>query len=66
MTTAGAILGAAVVGAAAGQGHLLLAIAATALILVILEVEHVPGLRLLDPGRYSSRFRNDRDRDNYT
>ena len=66
MTTAGAILGAAVVGAAAGQGHLLLAIAASALVLAIPEGEHVPGLRLLDAGRYSSRFRNDRDRDNHT
>ena len=37
VTTAAAILGSAVVGAAAGQGHPLLAIAATALILLILE-----------------------------
>jgi putative Mg2+ transporter-C (MgtC) family protein len=68
VTTAAAILGAAVVGAAAGQGHLLLACGATALMLVILEVEHLPGLRLLDAGRYSARFRNDGDRgrDNHT
>ena len=50
-------------GAAAGQGHPLLAIAATALILLILEIQHLPGLRLLDAGRYSARFRNDRDND---
>ena len=61
VTTAAAILGSAVVGAAAGQGHPLLAIAATALILLILEIQHLPGLRLLDAGRYSARFRNDRD-----
>ena len=63
VTTAAAILGSAVVGAAAGQGHPLLAIAATALILLILEIQHLPGLRLLDAGRYSARFRNDRDND---
>jgi putative Mg2+ transporter-C (MgtC) family protein len=65
LTTAAAILGAAVIGAAAGQGQPAVAIAATVLMLFVLEVQHVPWLSWLDAGRYSSRFTNDRDKNNH-
>ena len=59
LTTAAAIFAAAAIGAAAGEGRLLLATAATVLALLVLEVRYIPVLRLLDGRRWASRFRND-------
>jgi putative Mg2+ transporter-C (MgtC) family protein len=59
LTTAAAIFAAAAIGAAAGEGRLLLATAGTALALLVLEVRYIPLLRLLDGRRWASRFRND-------
>ena len=59
LTTAAAIFAAAALGAAAGEGRLLLATAATVLALLVLEVRYIPVLRLLDGRRWASRFRND-------
>jgi putative Mg2+ transporter-C (MgtC) family protein len=59
VTTAAAIFAAAAIGAAAGQGRVLLAVVATALALLVLEVRHVRFLRLLDGRRWADRFGND-------
>ncbi|HEV7208428.1 MAG TPA: MgtC/SapB family protein [Mycobacteriales bacterium] len=59
VTTAAAIFATAAIGAAAGEGQLLVATAATVLVLVSLELPHTPGLRLLDAARYESRFTPD-------
>lgn len=59
LTTAAAIFAAAAIGAAAGYGSLLAAAVGTAMVLVILELQHIPGLRMLDARRWSSRFAND-------
>jgi len=59
VTTAAAIFATAAIGAAAGEGRLLTATTATVLVLVSLELPHVPGLRVLDAARYESRFAPD-------
>lgn len=63
ITTAAAIFAAAAVGAAAGYGFLLAATLGTALVLLILELRHIPGLRVLDARRWSSHFANDEPAD---
>jgi putative Mg2+ transporter-C (MgtC) family protein len=60
VTTAATIFAIAGVGVIVGYGHLLLAVIATALLLLTLELQHIPGLRWLDAKTYSSRFENDR------
>ncbi len=59
ITTAAAIFAAAAIGAAAGEGFLLTAILGTALVLFILEIRHIPVLRVFDARRWSSRFADD-------
>jgi putative Mg2+ transporter-C (MgtC) family protein len=59
LTTAAAIFAAAAIGAAAGEGRLLLATAATVFALLVLEVRYIPVLSLLDGRRWTSRFRDD-------
>jgi putative Mg2+ transporter-C (MgtC) family protein len=59
VTTAATIFLAAAVGAAAGQGALLLAAEATVASLVILEIGHSRALRLLDGRHWAARFAND-------
>jgi putative Mg2+ transporter-C (MgtC) family protein len=59
ITTAAAIFAAAAIGAAAGAGFLLAAALGTAMVLLILEIRHIPVLRVLDARRWSSRFAND-------
>jgi putative Mg2+ transporter-C (MgtC) family protein len=59
LTTAAAIFAAAAIGAAAGEGRLLLATAATAFALLVLEVRYIPLLRMLDGRRWAGRFRDD-------
>jgi putative Mg2+ transporter-C (MgtC) family protein len=56
VTTAAAIFAAAAIGAAAGQGRLLVAVVATALSLFVLEIRHVRWLRVLDGRRWASHF----------
>jgi putative Mg2+ transporter-C (MgtC) family protein len=59
LTTAAALFAAVTIGAAAGEGRLLIATAATAITLLVLEVRYIPGLMLLDGRRWTGRFRND-------
>lgn len=59
LTTAAAIWAVAAVGVLAGASRPVLATLCAALILVILELRHVPGLRFLDARRYVGRFRDD-------
>jgi putative Mg2+ transporter-C (MgtC) family protein len=59
VTTAATIFLAAAVGAAAGQGALLLAAEATVATLVILEIRHARILRFLDGRHWAQRFVND-------
>ncbi|MFI5761441.1 MgtC/SapB family protein [Streptomyces sp. NPDC051563] len=61
VTTAGAIFAAAAIGAAAGQGRLALAVAATAFVILALETRHIPGLSFFDGRRWAHRFRSDAD-----
>ncbi|WP_051365991.1 MgtC/SapB family protein [Hamadaea tsunoensis] len=61
VTTAAAILACAAIGAAAGQGDTLIAIVATALVLLTLELRYVPFLRVLDAARWAHHFANDDD-----
>ena len=59
LNTAAAIFAAAAIGAAAGQGRLLVAAVATALTAFVLEIRHVRVLNLLDGRRWASRFKDD-------
>jgi putative Mg2+ transporter-C (MgtC) family protein len=61
ITTAAAIFAAVAIGAAAGQGRLLVAGVATALCLFVLEIRHIKVLSMLDGQRWAARFRNDED-----
>lgn len=61
VTTAAAILAAAGIGAASGEGQVWLAIVATLLVLLTLEMRYIPGLRVLDARHWSHRFKNDDD-----
>ena len=59
LTTAASILAAVAIGAAAGEGLLLVATAATALVLLVLEGRYLRVLRVLDSRRWADRFRQD-------
>jgi putative Mg2+ transporter-C (MgtC) family protein len=59
ITTAAAIFAAAAIGAAAGQGRLLVAVVATALSLLVLEIRHIRWLRILDGRRWARFFPDD-------
>jgi putative Mg2+ transporter-C (MgtC) family protein len=59
ITTAAAIFAATAIGAAAGEGRLIIATAATALALFVLEIRHMRWLRLLDGRRWSRYFPDD-------
>jgi putative Mg2+ transporter-C (MgtC) family protein len=59
VTSAATLLGVVAIGVVAGAGHLLLAVAVAAMIMVDLEIRYLPGLRLLDGRRYASRMRTD-------
>jgi putative Mg2+ transporter-C (MgtC) family protein len=61
VTTAAAIVVAAMIGAAAGEGLPQVAIAATVLVLISLELRYIPFLRVLDARRWSHYFQNDDD-----
>ena len=59
ITTAAALFAAVGIGAAAGEGRLLVALVATALAVVTLETRHIRVLNILDARRWADRFRND-------
>ena len=59
LTTAASIFAATGIGAAAGQGRLLVAGVATALALFVLEIRHVKVLSVLDGHRWAQHFAND-------
>jgi putative Mg2+ transporter-C (MgtC) family protein len=59
ITTAGAIFAATGIGAAAGQGRLLIAGAGTALALLVLEIRHIRVLSFLDGKHWASHFKDD-------
>lgn len=59
ITTAAAIFGMAGLGAAAGLGHVMLAVTGGALAILVLETRHIRGLRLLDARHWAHRFRDD-------
>ena len=61
ITSAAAVLATTTIGVVAGAGYPLLAIAATALVLVVLELRFVPVLRYLDARRYMGRVMGDDD-----
>jgi putative Mg2+ transporter-C (MgtC) family protein len=59
ITTAATIFASAAIGVVVGYGHLLLGALTAAVLLLTLELEHIPFLRWLDAHTYSARFRND-------
>jgi putative Mg2+ transporter-C (MgtC) family protein len=61
LTTAAAILASVAIGAAAGEGQLLLAVVGTAVTILVLEGRYIPVLRLLDARRWSGRIRRDEE-----
>jgi len=61
VTTAATIFAAAAIGAACGFGRLILGTGGTALVLLALEVRHVPLLKFADGRRYASRFADDQE-----
>jgi putative Mg2+ transporter-C (MgtC) family protein len=61
ITSAAAVLAAAVIGVVAGAGYPVLATASTALVLLTLELRYLPVLRYLDSRRYAAMFQGDDD-----
>jgi putative Mg2+ transporter-C (MgtC) family protein len=59
VTTASAIYATAAIGIVVGTGRLLVGVVTAAGVLLILELQNIPGLRRLDGRRYQERFRND-------
>jgi putative Mg2+ transporter-C (MgtC) family protein len=62
LTTAAAILAAVALGAAAGEGKLLIATVGTAIALLILEARYIPALKMLHGGQWASRLRQEKSR----
>ena len=59
LNTAAAIFAAAAIGAAAGQGRVLVAGFATVLTALVLEIRHIRGLNVLDGRRWAGKVRDD-------
>ena len=59
VTTAATIFAAAAIGIVVGYGHILLGVLITAMLLLTLELQHIPVLRRLDAHLYANRFQND-------
>lgn len=59
VTTAASIFGAAAIGAAAGVGHIWLAVIAATAVFISLEIRHLPLFRLLDARRWEPYFHHD-------
>jgi len=66
VTTAATIYLAAAIGAAAGQGQLMLATVSTALAILLLEIRHMKPLHLLDGRHWAYRFVSDDSLDDAT
>ena len=62
VTSAATIFAVAGIGIVAGAGHLTLAVLVTVFVLLVLELRHIPIVRLLDARRYAVKDRMD-DRD---
>ena len=61
LTTAATIFAAAALGVVVGYGHLLVATLITGLLLVTLELQHLPLLRRFDAQNFRNRFQNDEE-----
>ena len=61
ITTAAAVFAVAAVGLVIGLGHLGVGIAFGLLTLLILELRYLPGVRILDARRYTSKFHSDEE-----
>ncbi len=61
LTTAATVFAVAGIGIVLGYGHTFLGLFLAALLMFVLEIEHIPGVRFLDARNYADRFRNDRD-----
>ena len=61
VTTAATVFVTAAIGIVVGAGAPLAGVALAALVLLVLEVRHVPILKYLDARRYQARFTNDTD-----
>jgi putative Mg2+ transporter-C (MgtC) family protein len=59
VTTAASIFAAAAIGASAGIGELKLAAASTVVVLLSLEIRHIPVFRFLDARRWTPYFNHD-------
>jgi putative Mg2+ transporter-C (MgtC) family protein len=60
ITTAASIFAVAAIGIVIGFDHVLLGLMLAALLLFVLELQHIPGLQRLDSQNYANRFANDR------
>ncbi len=60
VTTAATIFAVAGLGIVIGYGHILLGVVLGAIVLFVLEIQHLPFLRFLDAMTFTDRFRNDR------
>jgi putative Mg2+ transporter-C (MgtC) family protein len=59
LTTAAAVWTGAAIGIVVGARHLVLGVALTGMVLVVLELRHLPVLRRLDATSVMARFQND-------
>jgi uncharacterized membrane protein YhiD involved in acid resistance len=48
------------IGIVVGYGHVLLGVIVAAVLLLVLEVQHIPFLKFLDAATYAHRFQDDR------
>jgi putative Mg2+ transporter-C (MgtC) family protein len=62
LTTAATVFAVAGIGIVIGYDHIVLGLCLAAILLFVLEIEHIPGVRFLDARNYADRFANDRDR----
>jgi putative Mg2+ transporter-C (MgtC) family protein len=61
VTTAAAIYATAAIGVVVGTGRLAVGVVTAVGVLVILELQNIPGLGRLDASRYAERFRDDNE-----
>jgi putative Mg2+ transporter-C (MgtC) family protein len=61
LTSAATVFAVAGIGIVIGYNHVYLGLFLAALLLFVLEIEHIPGVRFLDARTYADRFANDSD-----
>jgi putative Mg2+ transporter-C (MgtC) family protein len=61
LTSASTVFTVAGIGIVFGYGHLFLGLVMAAIFMFILELQHIPGLRVLDASHIADRFNNDFD-----